>query len=206
MLRSIVAVLTACALLVVISPAPAAAPDVPPLLPHETPPTETPNYFEPREMSAGGVVTSLDSCQSAAHKADPTISDAKVSSYCTCATDAMRSNFRASGDVTKATPVVSQLQRCGAAARTGAPSPFAIASPRSTPEVWKAWLGCVRVYGDKDHGIYCDCFVDANLAAMRNPAGQLISPADQARCEIADRYWAATKRHLTVRQFKALTP
>ena len=33
-----------------------------------------------------------------------------------------------------------------------------------------------------------------------------ISPEDEKRCLVADQYWAATKTHLTVRQFQALQP
>jgi len=44
------------------------APDVPPLLPNETPPTDEPNYFEPRELSSGGIVASFYSCEESARK------------------------------------------------------------------------------------------------------------------------------------------
>lgn len=185
------------------TPAPT-VPEVLPLLPGETPPSESPNYFEPREMSSGGIVVGLNACKDSAHKSDPTLGTDLISAYCACFTDAFRHNCHSSGDIAKATPTTDQAKRCAAAARSASPSPFGYASPRSTADVVKAWAGCVRVFGEKDHGGYCECFVDATLAALKNPQSELIAQPDQKRCEVADQYWAATRTHLTVRQFKAL--
>jgi hypothetical protein len=179
-------------------------PDVPPLLPNEAPPSDGPNYFEPHEMSSGGIIAGFDSCQTSARKADPSLSSEQVSTYCTCTIDAFRRNVHTTGDIAKATPTMSQLQQCATAVRSGGASPFGFTSPRSTADVWKAWNGCLNAFREKDHGIYCDCFVDAKLAALKNPQGLAFSVADDRRCEMADQYWATTKNHLTVRQFKAL--
>jgi hypothetical protein len=187
-----------------------AVPSVPPLLPNEAPPSDGPNYFEPREMNSGGIVSAFDSCQSSAKKAGPTLNAELVSTYCTCVVDAMRRNLATTGSVTKATPSGDQISRCGTAARAGSPSPFGYASPRSTSEVWKSWTGCVQSNGEADHGVYCGCVVDLNVAAKANahvwpdvPGKQTI-PQLIGGCRIADQYWTATKTILTVRQFKAL--
>jgi hypothetical protein len=184
------------------SPAVRATPEVPPLQPGEAPPIETPNYFEPEEMSSGGIAAGFLSCQSAASKSSPDLSTELVERYCVCVVDALRRNARTSGDHANSGPTVDQVQRCGAAARSDNASPFAFASPRSTAEEVKMWLRCMRA---KDgHGPYCECFVDAVLAAMRNPNSEVFSHADDQRCVAVDAYWSATKKHLTVRQFQAL--
>jgi hypothetical protein len=178
-------------------------PEVPPQLPGERPPTDGPNYFEPKELSSGGVVAALTSCEDAARKADPNLTTDFISSYCTCITDATRRNFRASSDISKAITTTEQLQKCAAAVRAGAPSPYAFASPRSTADLWKMVTGCFRAFPERDHGGYCDCRTDATLAVLKNPQGQF-SLADEQRCRTMDAYWVATKTHLTIRQFKAL--
>jgi hypothetical protein len=181
-----------------------APPPVPSLLLNELPPSEGLNYFDPREMSSGGVIAGFASCQSAAHKSGPTLGSEQIAAYCTCTIDAMRRNFHATGDAAKATPTTTQLQTCGSAVQSGSQYPFAYTAPKSTADIWTAWNGCIRTFGDKDHGVYCDCFVDATLAGLKSPQAPPISLADNRRCEIADQYWAATKTHLTVRQFKLL--
>jgi hypothetical protein len=183
-----------------------AIPEVPPLLPDERPPSDGPNYFEPGEISSGGIVTVFESCRESSLKASPTVSAERAASYCSCVTDGMRRNFHATGDITKALPTMDQIQQCGAAARTDRPSPFAFPPPRSTADVWRTWKGCPRVYGDRHGTAYCDCFVDAWFAGFNHPHAPVSSPVDGARCQVVDEYWAATKTHLTVRQFKALRP
>jgi hypothetical protein len=136
-------------------------------------------------------------------RSSPELAAEVVSSYCTCIVDATRRNFLASANLSKAIATMAQLQRCAAAARSGAPSPYAFASPRSTADLWKTWSGCTRAFAERDHGGYCDCRTDAFITALKNPQGQF-PLADEQRCRTMDEYWAATKVHLTVRQFKAL--
>jgi hypothetical protein len=97
---------------------------------------------------------------------------------------------------------MDQVQACAAAARSGGPSPFA--ASRSSTKVRDTWNGCVRNFADRHGPLYCDCIVDSTLAAFKSPQAPLISPDDEKRCQRADEYWAATKTHLTVRQFKAM--
>jgi hypothetical protein len=181
-------------------------PDVPPLLSGESPPTEGPNYFDAREISSGGVVAGLDSCENAARKSSPNFAKETIDSYCTCVIDAARRNFRASRDITKVSATSDQLQQCGryvqGVGSSIGSSPFATAFPRSTPNVVQAWLGCVRTF-DAEHGPFCDCYVDAWLS---NPQRPTVSPSDKHRCQIYGQYWALTKTHLTARQFRALAP
>jgi hypothetical protein len=189
---------------------PLSVPDVPPLLANETSPSDGPDYIEPREMSAGGIVAAFDSCDSSARKSDPTLNAGVLSSYCTCFVDVFRRNFGTAGDLTKATPTMDQIKKCAAAARTGSSSPFAYASPRGTAEIWKTWTACIKDNGDKDHGIYCDCLADLDTAAKAHAhvwpdvPGKQTAPQFVNGCQVADQYWAATKVHLTVRQFKAM--
>jgi hypothetical protein len=192
------------------TPTTVAAPDVPPLLANETPPSDAPNYVEPRELSSGGIVAGFDSCESSARKAIPTLNADVLSSYCTCVVDVTRRNFGATGDVTKTMPSPDQINRCAAAARSNSPSPFAYASPRSTADIWKSWTGCVQNNGGEDHGGYCGCLVDLNTASQAHAhiwadvPGKQTVPQFVAGCQVVDQYWATTKTHLTVRQFKAM--
>jgi hypothetical protein len=179
--------------------------EVPELLPNEVLPADSPDYFEPGEVSSGGVVAALDSCETAAGKSAPTLSKDLISAYCLCVIDAFRRNFQGAKDADKSSATVNQLQACAATARSGTASPYAFAGLRGTPKVRELWSGCERVFGDRHGVIYCECVVDATLAAYNHPDAPVISSTDRMRCEIADRHWATTKTHLTLRQFDALS-
>jgi hypothetical protein len=182
---------------------PAALPSgVPALLPGESPPDKGPNYFDSHEISAGGVVHAFESCRSSAQSVDYKIPLEKVVPYCSCMVDAWRINLRSAGDPgAAARPDKVQSDRCAAAARSGSPSPFAFTFPKDTPSIYDAWRSCVDDYPDKDHGEYCACYVDA---VFKDPKTLGLMVADRTRCELADRTWDATHKHLTPRQFAAI--
>ncbi len=120
--------------------APIVAPSVPPLLPNESPPIDVPNYFEPREVSAGGIVAAFDGCQTSAHKADPSLSTDMISSYCTCVTDAVRRNAH-NGGVNASVPTSDQMQKCATAVRSGSSVPVWLRlHQRAPPTFWNAMV------------------------------------------------------------------
>ncbi len=173
---------------------------VPPLLPGEKVPMDQPNYFEPREQDSGGVMASLASCEESARKSGPNIPAEQIARYCRCVTDAMRTNFRVTHDSAQSVATWEQLRTCGATTKSGAGSPYATAFPRSTENIVALSLDCLKKNGAKDHGVFCGCYVDALIKNTR----PLVSPEDARGCETADRYFDATKTHLTPRQFAAL--
>jgi hypothetical protein len=171
-------------------------PAVPPLLPNETPPSDTPNYFDPSAMDSGGIFTAVSSCTESAHASAPNLSDAQIGGYCVCTVDAMRRNFAATRDLARSTPTLGQVQTCGAWVKSGGPKPYAFPSPKSTAEIWRKQMDCMSAGGST---ISCGCMADFELSA---PPNAPIAP--MARCQVVAKYWEATKKHLTVRQFQAL--
>jgi hypothetical protein len=183
-------------------------PDVTPLLPDERPPTDPPNYYDRREMSSGGIATKFETCKSTSLK-DPRILDAQADAYCTCSTDGLRRNFRATGDLSKSGLSWEQIQRCSAFSNSAytrvltgssATSPDAVPFPKDTPNVISIWNACVRAGSGAEAVPFCDCYVDAQL----NGKGPIALPSDEQRCEVVARYWATTSLNLTARQFDAL--
>ena len=186
--------------------------DVPPLLLSEAPPMYGLNFFEPHEMSSGGIVAQFNRCLRL--YAGLGFSAEQLSTSCTCTVDAIRRNFPATGQqssVVDAWPTDQQLQGCHLMhGGHGGPLPFAFASPRSTTEVRKAWTACAHPRGEEDDGSdyasgsgYCDCFVDLTFAATKNSQGR-VSQTDATRCDAVGRYWAATRSYLTRRQFEGI--
>ncbi len=176
---------------------------VPALLPGETPPVKGPDYFDPREMSAGGLVHAFESCRASSQLKDPTAPVERIAPYCACVVDAWRANIRATGDAdTASQPAKPQLDACSAAVAAGKPSPFALPPPKDTPSIYKAWTGCLDAFPTLDHGAYCSCYVDA---AFQPASARGVTVRDSERCELADRYWDTTHQHLTLRQFEGLS-
>jgi hypothetical protein len=176
---------------------------VPALLPGETPPVKGPDYFDPHEMSAGGLVHAFESCRGSAQLKDPTAPIERIAPYCACVVDAWRANIRATGDADTANqPAKPQLDACTAAVAGGKPLPFAVPPPKDTPSIYKAWKGCLDAFPSLDHGAYCACYVDA---AFQPGASRGITVHDHERCELVDRYWDTTHQHLTLRQFEGLS-
>jgi hypothetical protein len=179
-----------------------AAPPVPPLMPGESPPAKGPNYFEPTEMASTGIATAYQSCLSSLERTDADLPTWKAVPYCSCIVDAWRTNIHASGNPeTAPRPTADQIKRCGNL--DGGAGPFAVAFPKDTPDLYNAWKTCIEKFSTLDHGVYCGCYTDG---VFKNPGFLKISPEDDKRCLVADQYWAATKTHLTVRQFQALQP
>ncbi len=179
-----------------------AAPAVPPLSPGETPPSKGPNYFEPTEMASTGIATAYQSCLSSLDRADADLPTWKAVPYCACVVDAWRANIHTAGSAeTAPKPTPEQIEKCGRL--DGGAGPFAVAFPKDTPDLYNAWKTCIEKFSTLDHGVYCGCYTDA---VFKNPGYLSISPEDDRRCLVADEYWAATKTHLTVRQFRALHP
>ena len=117
--------------------------------------------------------------------------------------NAWRANTHSASDPMHAPPPSrEQMSQCGAAVRSDdAGSPFGVPFPKDTPELYKAWQGCLERFASVDHGVFCGCYVDATF---QNPTKLGISPVDQARCELADQYWKVMKVHMTQRQFDGL--
>lgn len=179
-----------------------AAPPVPPLLPGETPPTKGPNYFEPTEMASTGIATAYQSCLSSLERSDADMPTWKEVPYCSCIVDAWRANIHAAGSPdTAPKPSAEQVKKCRSL--DGGAGPFAVAFPKDTPDLYNSWKTCIEKFPELDHGVYCGCYTDG---VFKNPGWLKIAPDDDKRCQIADAYWAATKTHLTVRQFQALQP
>jgi hypothetical protein len=186
------------------APAPVPSfPGAPALLPGERPPPRSINYFEPHEMTAGGMAAAYDSCVKAGGKTDPPIETEKVVQYCSCIVDAWRQNTHdASNPLDPPNPSKEQMARCGQSVREGdGGSPFGFPFPKNTGELYKAWQGCIGKFYNIDHGVFCGCYVDATF---KDPVRLGITPANQARCELADQYWDHMKVHMTQRQFDGL--
>jgi len=96
-------------------------------------------------------------------------------------------------------PTKDQLRKCEEA--DGGAGPYGVPFPKDTPDLYNSWNTCVEKFPDLDHGVYCGCYTDG---VFKNPTFLTLSPADDKRCVIADQYYAATKKHLTVRQFQGL--
>jgi len=155
-------------------------------------------------MGAGGIAAAFQSCQASANGADASLPADKVTLYCACIVDAWRKNTHDAPDPTSApSPTKDQVQQCGVAVRAGLLSPYAFAYPRITQDVLNSWQACLDRDGQKDHGLYCGCFVDGTL---KIPGGRLPTPPDQKRCELADRYYVSTKARPTLRQFQGINP
>jgi hypothetical protein len=151
-------------------------------------------------MGAGGVASAFESCVSTVKKSDPDQPSDKTAAYCVCLVDAWRVNTHAARDAASAAPPTpEQISTC--TARDGGSSPYAFPFPKGTPDLYKAWQACIDNAPWRDHGVYCGCYVDG---VFKNPTFLRIAPADDTRCDLADQYWDATKKHLTVRQFRAL--
>ena len=150
-------------------------------------------------MSSTGIGTAFDSCLKSAQGTDRDLPTEKVVTYCACLVDAWRVNTHAAGDPDRADPPTKeQMKRCGA--QDGG-SPFAFPFPKGTPDLYRAWQGCLEKSPSRDHGVYCGCYVDG---VFKNPTSLIISLGDTSRCDLADQYWSATQKHLTVRQFQLL--
>ena len=176
---------------------------MPPLGPNEKPPSEAPNYFDPQGLSSGAIVVALQSCREVAAKNNP--NPALVESYCVCAVDAMRSNFSHSRVLEKSAATFAQLRGCVAFARDGGigASPFGAGLRGPTSNVSALWLNCIKVVPDgADRGPFCECYADA---MVHDPTRTAVSQSDANRCQTAAEYFASTGKHLTVRQFKALS-
>lgn len=176
------------------------APPVPPLLPGETPPVHGPNYFEPGEMGTTGIATAYQSCMDSLDQAKANMPTWEEVPYCSCLVDAWRANTHAAGSPDLGQkPTPDQIKKCSDF-DSGA-GPFAFPFPKDSPSLYNSWKTCVEKLTALDHGVYCGCYTDG---VFKNPSFLTIAPADDKRCIIADQYYAATKKHLTVRQFQGL--
>ena len=176
------------------------APPVPPLLPGETPPAHGPNYFEPGEMGSTGIATAYQSCMSSLDQTNANMPTWEQVPYCSCLVDAWRANVHTSGNAEIAPrPTPDQIKKCSD--MDGGAGPFAVPFPKDSPGLYNSWKTCIEKFASLDHGVYCGCYTDG---VFKNPMFLTIAPADDKRCMIADEYYAATKTHLTVRQFQSL--
>jgi hypothetical protein len=187
-------------------------PVIPPLLDGESPPDETPNYFDAREISSGGIVVMFDSCKAEALKSSPKLSREDLGSYCLCVTDAVRRNFRTTGNLTKSGASWEQVQTCLAFGNTiertlsgrSSTSPYASIFPRDTSNIILLLHACShsRPSGSDPNftSTFCDCYVDAELKGK----GPNVPASDRQKCEVIAQHWADTRSRLTVRQFKLL--
>jgi hypothetical protein len=181
-------------------PSPPKPPDVPPLEPGEIPPVRGPNYFEPHEMGTTGIATAYKSCMESLEQTDAGMLPWQAVPYCACIADAWRSNIHASGDPDSAPkPSKDQLKKC--LDLDGGAGPYAVPFPKDTPSLFNSWKTCVDKFTELDHGVYCGCYTDG---VFKNPSYLTLAPADDKRCILADQYYAATKKHLTVHQFQGL--
>jgi hypothetical protein len=175
-------------------------PEVPPLEPGETPPTRGPNYFESHEMASTGMATAFDSCMSSIEQSGANMQTWQRVPYCACIVDAWRASIHTTGDADKAPmPGRDELKKCDNL--DGGVGPYGVPFPKDTPSLYNSWKTCVDTFPDQDHGVYCGCYTDG---VFKNPGFLTITPEDDKRCTIADQYYQATKKHLTVRQFQGL--
>ncbi len=175
-------------------------PGVPPLLPGETAPTRSVNYFEPREMSTTGIGSAFQSCLKMGMQTDVQLPLDRVAPYCACLTDAWRRNTHDATEPAAASPPTAQQRAVCADARVdGGPLDFPL--PKDTLNLTRAWQACIDEHPGLDHGVYCGCFLDGkfqDLKVLRIRAG------DEERCAFADRVYGATHQRLTLRQFRSL--
>jgi hypothetical protein len=182
------------------APATKAPPPVPPLLPGETAPVHGPNYFEPGEMGSTGIATAYQSCMDSLDQTKANMPTWEAVPYCSCLVDTWRANIHTAGSADLGQkPTPDQIRTC--TDLDGSAGPLAIPFPKDSPDLYNSWKTCIEKFASLDHGVYCGCYTDG---VFKNPQFLTIAPADDKRCIIADEYYAATKKHLTVRQFQGL--
>ncbi|WNG48554.1 hypothetical protein F0U60_33875 [Archangium minus] len=71
---------------------------------------DTPNLFEPKELSSEEVLTFVLSCSEKVKKSNPSLQDDNRLRYCTCAADALRLRHKQKGKDEAPTP--EDLRRC----------------------------------------------------------------------------------------------
>lgn len=178
-------------------------PVIPPLLPDEKPPTDTPNFFA-ADLSSGGIMVGVHDCVEAATR-DEAMDEPFANRYCICMIDLWRARFRMNGgDFQQAIPTFEGLRDCADYARAEQPPPFAYAWPRDVHTIVRleknCWVKAKRTHAD----IYvymCACTTDLALSGGER---LVVDENESKRCEIAARYYETTRRHLTIRQFKGI--
>jgi hypothetical protein len=192
---------------------PSTQPAIPPLLPGESPPRDTPDYFDSAELDSGAIVTAIESCRQGATNTDPALAQqtALLENYCQCTVDAMRKNKgKAELDPTKHVPTWAQLQRCAGFAKSlpgpDARTPFGISSYDGSAVVANLYFGCERREGTQARTVrnriaYCSCYVDAMRSHKERP---IVTPQEIALCERLATHAEQSRQHLTHRQFAAL--
>jgi hypothetical protein len=182
-------------------PARIATPDVPPLLPGEVPPTDLPNYFDPRELGTGALVA-FSGCIDTFEEQLPNASADAVGAICSCLTDATRRQVRAGQS---AIWTDAQSKTCfESGTNPDAPSPFAAGLTPSTARIAAAYATCLDVVPKESPVMYqvriCACVADAVPKDYGKPAFS----DDWRVCDIAARYAVSTGQNVTRRQFDLL--
>ncbi|MCY1077140.1 hypothetical protein [Archangium lansingense] len=80
---------------------------------------DTPNLFEPKELSSEAVLTFVMSCSEKVKQADSGIPEAQRLSFCSCAADALRLRHKQKGK--DKAPSAEDLQRCANALTRSSP-------------------------------------------------------------------------------------
>lgn len=81
---------------------------------------DTPNRFEPQELSSEAVVTFVLTCSEKVKKSDASIGEVQRLSFCSCAADALRLRHKQQGK--DKAPSAEDLQRCADALSRSSPS------------------------------------------------------------------------------------
>ena len=209
------------------SASPAGSFETPSRAPDEVAPNDEPDYFAPKEMCSGGVLTGIESCKAAAIRTQASLSQRSVflESYCACSIDAMRMNKgSASFDPKHHVPTWAQLEKCGTFAKSledqnllvpavgeNSERPHTAQTPfnRSvfhSENVAILVRGCEHRAAEKGMSvghriIYCSCWADAMRSHKDRP---LVTPDEEWLCQRVADYREATHQHMTVRQFQAL--
>ncbi|PTL78343.1 hypothetical protein [Vitiosangium sp. GDMCC 1.1324] len=92
---------------------------------------DTPNLFEPQELSSGDVVTFVVTCADKVKKSNPSLSEDNRLRYCMCAADALR--LRHKQKVKDETPSPEDLRRCATEALKQSPAQEAQAQSQPEP-------------------------------------------------------------------------
>lgn len=186
----------------------------PALLNGEEPPRDTPNYFEPKKMSAGAIAASVQTCLATSVKSEPLLAYQPdvLRKYCGCSADAMRKN-KGRGEQfipEKHSVTIKQAKVCSRFAiyskATSGKSPFSASDYENSLAVEKTVLGCERTKKGEGYTTgsaihFCACQIDA----MRSHYPRIVfNPEEQVLCKRLTEYFEKYRSHMTHRQFNEM--
>lgn len=177
---------------------------VPARRPNDAPPSDKPNYFEPKEITSGAVVLYYSACKVEVLKNHPE-SDAELAKrYCRCVAEFSRTIHQRTGSI-KSMNADQVGQQCAVHARDQTVPSFARKPPRDVASIDE---GLSRCLADPDGPVqnadaksgFCMCFLDMILAGKTGAS----AVEGEQKCVLASAWRSVNGTHLTLKQFQGI--